>query len=240
MSRSGGHGSATRVPETVAPAISRARRKPSKRKRPSRAERSESIRNAIFEAAERVVGRYGYAGASVARITSQAKLAQGTFYNYFDSRQDLLDQLLPRTGSVMLEYMRNHVSREARGAERELQRFRAFFNFLLEKPHFYRILNEAEMFAPVGFNQHLENVAKHYQSSFARALARGELPGYELKDIEVIVAILMAARNYLGLRYARSNGKVRPLPERVTSAYRKLIEFGVFGGGRSNGKRADG
>ena len=40
-----------------------------------------------------IVGELGYAGASVALITARADVAQGTFYNYFESRQDLLDQL---------------------------------------------------------------------------------------------------------------------------------------------------
>ncbi|WP_299104437.1 helix-turn-helix domain-containing protein [uncultured Bradyrhizobium sp.] len=32
------------------------------------------------------LGRYGYAEASVARITDEAGVAQGTFYNHFENR----------------------------------------------------------------------------------------------------------------------------------------------------------
>jgi hypothetical protein len=66
--------------------------------RSTRAERAERVRDALFEAAAEVVGKYGYVGASISRITAKAKVAQGTFYNYFESRQHLLDQLLPVLG----------------------------------------------------------------------------------------------------------------------------------------------
>ncbi len=46
--------------------------------RVSRAEKSEAIRRALLEAAVTVVGRFGYAGASIARITMSAEVAQGT------------------------------------------------------------------------------------------------------------------------------------------------------------------
>ena len=49
-----------------------------------------------------MVGRLGYAEASVARITELADVAQGTFYNHFESRQELLDQLLPAIGRQMV------------------------------------------------------------------------------------------------------------------------------------------
>jgi AcrR family transcriptional regulator len=61
----------------------------------TRAEKAEATRTRLFEAAIGIVGEMGYAAASVALITARANVAQGTFYNYFESRQDLLDQLLP-------------------------------------------------------------------------------------------------------------------------------------------------
>lgn len=45
----------------------------------NRVERNAWTKQKIFEAATKVVGRYGYAEASVARITEQAGVAQGTF-----------------------------------------------------------------------------------------------------------------------------------------------------------------
>ena len=68
----------------------------------NRVERNAWTKQKIFEAATKVVGKYGYAEASVARITEQAGVAQGTFYNHFVNRQELLDQLLPKIGMDMV------------------------------------------------------------------------------------------------------------------------------------------
>ena len=40
----------------------------------------------------------------ISLITQRAGVAQGTFYNHFKTRQDLLDQLLPALGKDMLEH----------------------------------------------------------------------------------------------------------------------------------------
>ena len=68
----------------------------------TRAERNDEVKKRLFDAAAKVVGRLGYAEASVARITELAEVAQGTFYNHFENRQELLDQLLPTIGLQMV------------------------------------------------------------------------------------------------------------------------------------------
>ena len=63
-----------------------------------RAANAESVRRDLLTAAAAIVGKHGYADASIARITKQAGIASGTFYIYFSSRQALFDQLLPDIG----------------------------------------------------------------------------------------------------------------------------------------------
>jgi AcrR family transcriptional regulator len=53
---------------------------PRTRKRLSRQELAAGARQAIFAAASKVVGQYGYAEASITRITEAAGIAQVTFY----------------------------------------------------------------------------------------------------------------------------------------------------------------
>src|SRR5438045_8866360 len=72
----------------------------------NRVERNAWTKRRIFDAATKIVGKYGYAEASVARITEEAGVAQGTFYNHFENRQELLDQLLPKIGVDMVRCIR--------------------------------------------------------------------------------------------------------------------------------------
>lgn len=198
--------------------------------RTRRQEKAEQVRLALFDAAARVVGKHGYAGASVARITALAGVAQGTFYNYFGSRQDLLDQLLPAMGEEMLAHIAAEVRGERDEATREEKRFRAFFAFLQKRPAFLRILNEAEVYAPRGFRAHLANIAADYRRALERARARGGLSGFAEDEIEPLVFLLMAARSYTSLRYAQGpGGRVKAPPESLVRAYVKLMRHGLEG-----------
>lgn len=199
--------------------------------RTRRQEKAEQVRLALFDAAAKVVGKHGYAGASVARITALAGVAQGTFYNYFASRQDLLDQLLPAIGEEMLAYIAAEVRGERDEAAREEKRFRAFFAFLQRRPAFLRILNEAEVYAPRGFRAHLDNIAADYRRALERARARGALAGFAEDEIEPLVFLLMAARSYTSLRYAQGPaGRVKAPPESLMRAYVRLMRHGLSGG----------
>jgi AcrR family transcriptional regulator len=198
----------------------------------TRAERSESTLRALYDAAAEVVGEVGYADASVAKITARAGVAQGTFYNYFASRQDLFDRLLPRSGETMLDWIQAHVDPGLRGADREVARMRAYFQFLEEHPEFYRILYEAETLAPAAHARHMEIIAAGFVRSLGRSLDRGEMPrAYEPRDLEPIAFILLAARGYLSMRYGAGRARHEgggAVPEWVVRAYGKLVRHGLL------------
>lgn len=207
-----------------------------KRRGITRAERSEKNRNAIMRAAEEVVGEYGYRDASIARITEKAGVAEGTFYLYFKSRQELFDQLLPHLGEELIEYLKKRVSGSDGALEVEERGFRGFFEFLQFNPSFFRILNEAEIEAPKAHAVHFNKLRANYLVSLKRSWSRGELPGFEERELEVLVYMLMAARSYLYLRYSKTEGGPRPLPDWVVTAYLKVV-IGAFGYGTESASK---
>ena len=190
-------------------------------------ERNAWTKQKIFDAATKVVGKYGYAEASVARITEEAGVAQGTFYNHFENRQELLEQLLPKIGIDMVQFIRARTN-TADAARQEIERFSAFFDFIREVPEFLRILNEAEFFAPRGYQQHLDNISTAYVRLLRRARLGGAIEDYTDDEFEAIVHMLMGARGYLSRRYSYSSGGVTAVPDHVISAYRKLMTRGLF------------
>jgi AcrR family transcriptional regulator len=193
----------------------------------NRVERNAWTKRRIFDAAAKVVGKYGYAEASVARITEEAGVAQGTFYNHFENRQELLDQLLPKIGIDMVHFIRERTG-TAQAARQEIERFSAFFDFIREVPEFLRILNEAEYFAPVGYQKHLDNMSTAYVRILKRARLAGAIEDFSDEEFEAIVHMLMGARGYLSRRYSYSGGAVTAVPDHVISAYQKLVTRGLF------------
>lgn len=193
----------------------------------TRARKAEATRRNLIDAAARVVGEEGYANASVAKITALAAVAQGTFYNYFSSQQDLFDHLLPELGAELLDFIRARVAPETDSFKREEIGFRAFFDFVRERPEFYRILNEAETFAPKAFDEHMRNMADGYLRALRKSVAKGEIAEFADRELEIIVYTLLAARNYLWFRYMRDNPAAGPLPDWIVAAYMRLVERGI-------------
>lgn len=196
----------------------------------SRDERGRLIREALFHAAAEIVGDVGYEDASVALITQRAGVAHGTFYNYFESRQDILDQLLPALGKEMLAHVRECARQGKSLIEKEELGFAGFFSFLNGNPHFFRILNEAESFAPKAYRAHLELVSKDYIAFLERSHDRGQLPGFAKREFEVLAFILMAARSYLAWRFVYGAEKRGAIPDWVVKAYVKFVRSGLAGG----------
>jgi len=190
--------------------------------------KSEKTRTLLLQAATKIVGQHGYANASVAAITTMAGVAQGTFYNYFSSRQELLDQLLPSIGNDMLLYIQKRMNESIVEKEAEILRFRAFFEYLNLVPEFQRILSEAELFALAGFQCHIDNITNGYVKILKRARAKGSLVDMTDDEIEATVHLLMGARGYLARRYAYVDGEHIEAPEYMFTAYERLIRNGLF------------
>ena len=202
--------------------------KPSRRAKLTRAEKSQKIRQSLFHAAAVVVGAEGYDAAMISAITAKADVAQGTFYNYFSSRQDLFDELLPQLGQEMLAFIAEEASGSSDDLEREERSFRAFFTFLKVRPEFYRILYEAEVFAPAAFRRHTETIAAGYARTLKRAAAKGVLRIADARDLDGAAFMLMGIRHYLCMRFARRDGETISLPEWVVRLYMRLVTGGLF------------
>ena len=118
-------------------------------------------------------------------------------------------------------------------ARQEIERFGAFFDFIREVPEFLRILNEAEFFAPSGYQKHLDNISDRLCADLASARGRpATIDDFSDEEFEAIVHMFMGARGYLSRRYSYHDGAVTAVPDHVISAYRKLITRGLFAASR--------
>ncbi|MCX7308793.1 MAG: TetR/AcrR family transcriptional regulator [Afipia sp.] len=196
--------------------------------RRTREERSAETRDKLIQAGALTVGRYGYEGASIARITARAKFALGTFYRHFKSRQEFFDQLLPAMGHTLMSFVQERVDRDVVGAAREEQRLRAYFEFLDEHPWYHRLLNESEVMAPKAHAVYFDLMTSGLVRSFQRSQERAELRAFKRNELETVAYIVMASRVYLAQRYAKSNGVVQEPPPEVLATYNKFIQRALF------------
>lgn len=195
-------------------------------RRTTRQERAENLKKKIFEAAAKVVGVYGYADASIGRITDEAGIAQGTFYLYFESRQALFDVLLPYVGEDMVLFIGKKVKGAQTFFEVEERGFRAFFEYLRLNPGFFRVLNEAEVAAPVAHAAHMKLLSDRYVKSLRRSVEKGEIKNFTTEELETLAYLFQAARSYLYLCHIKGKNR-KKLPDAVVETYMKIIRNGL-------------
>ena len=193
------------------------------RRRLTREEAASLTREAIFAAATRVVGEVGYANASIARITEDAGIAQGTFYLYFENRQSLFDELLPHARREMLELVRSRVSGAGDFFETEERGMRAFLDYLRTNPGFFRILDEAETVAPESYRRHYEDVGNRYVRLLEKARDAGHVRVLADDEIRTASYLMMGARISLYRLCGRLQGKPRVSPDEAVAHYMTMV-----------------
>ena len=198
----------------------------SARQKASREEKARANRLALIRAATYVIGKHGYSGASIGRIAERAKLAQGTFYLYFDSQQDLFNNLLLYLGEDLQEYLNKRVEGAKGYFEVEERGIRAFFEYVKKNPAFFRILKEAEVHAPEAFHAHEAAAYERYYQSLKRAQSNGQIRALAPRELRLITHMLMGARYSIFYGFANDlerNG----LPEWIVDSYLNLIRGGL-------------
>ncbi len=202
----------------------RAFRQHRKKARLTRGEKAQKTYRNLMDAAAKIVGELGYAATSIAKVTEAAGVAHGTFYNYFKDRQALFDVLLPYVGQQMTDQITEDLTHVGNGIEREIGRFRAYCDYLKSNPGFYRVLYEAEVFAPVAHEAHIQRLSDGYQRALKRAMDAGDLRQMSDDELATIAAILLGARAYVSMQH-KNTGDV---PESAVQAYAGLVRHGLF------------
>jgi AcrR family transcriptional regulator len=160
--------------------------------------RGERTRRRLLEAAEEVFGALGYHDASIVKITEAAGVAQGTFYVYFESKQEVFDELVDDLNRRVRHAMSEASARGRTRVEAERLGFRAFFAFTAEHPALYRVIRQAEFVSPHALHRHYERIAEGYIAGLERAIADGEIAE---QDPAVVAWALMGVGELLGMRW---------------------------------------
>lgn len=160
--------------------------------------RGERTRRSLLQAAEDVFADLGYHDASIVKITDAAGVAQGTFYLYFQSKQQVFDELVLDLNRRVRRAMSEGAAQGTTRAERERLGFRGYFRFTSQHPALYRIIRQAEIVAPHILRQHYERIAEGYVAGLQEAMDDGEIVS---ADPEVLAWILMGVGEIIGMRW---------------------------------------
>ncbi len=189
---------------------------------PTRTKRGAARRAQILESAEKVIGEKGFSAASIADITRTAGTAQGTFYIYFASKEEIFRELVLEMGRVTRAIMSEAVAGAPDRIASEEAGLRAFLTFVAERPTLYRIVEEARFVDPEAYQAYFSDFGKAYAVGLQAAQDSGELtPG----DAEVRAWMLMGISKTLGDRFVLWDSE--PDIDHVVEEAMKLITKGI-------------
>jgi AcrR family transcriptional regulator len=190
-----------------------------------RTARGERTLRKILDAALEEFGERGFSDASIVAITQRARVALGTFYTYFDSKEAVFKALVEDMGSRVRDHVAPALGSGTTMLEAEGQALEAYLEFARAHKQVYRIVDEAEFVDPEGFARHYRTVASRIAARLDAGKAKGEARKSDSKlASEVEAWALMGMNVFLGLRFSVW-GKEKP--SEVAKFANELIRRGL-------------
>lgn len=198
------------------------RREPSSAALAPKTSRGELTRQKILDAAEREIGQKGFSEASVSTITAEAAVAQGTFYLYFRSKEDILRELVLRMGRRLRRHLTLATAGTVTRLEAEKAGLLAFLEFVRANPNLYRVVEESQFVDPSAHRRYYDDFARNYRAALVAAEGAGEIRS---GNADVRAWALMGMAVMLGHRYGiwETTASLKP----VADAAFDMIENGL-------------
>lgn len=169
--------------------------------------RGRKTRRNLLAAAEALFGAKGFHGTSVVDITREAGVGQGTFYLYFDSKEEIFRQLVRHLSQQLRRALAVAVADASHRIEIEVLGVREFIRFSAEHRDLYQIVSESQFIDPDLFRWYYERLAKGYALGLRNAMDRDEV--FEA-DPETLSYCLMGVSHFLGIRWVQWENREPP------------------------------
>lgn len=209
----------------------------------SRRERRAAARKAqILDGAARVFAEKGFARATTKEIAAAADVSEGTIYNYFDSKEDLLIGLMNRLGDVQFrrmqftpDQMEQALEQDARDFLREV--FRTRHSFVARSEAVLRAVI-AEMLINRGFaERYYEQALLPYSELLERHL-QARLERGEIRPVDVPLLLRFFSAVNAGLLVGLLIGddllRARWESEEFIEALTDFVMYGISAGRKPN------
>jgi TetR/AcrR family fatty acid metabolism transcriptional regulator len=145
-------------------------------------------RAGILDAALRTFVKRGYPKTKVAEIASEAGVAEGTLYNYFPSKEDLLLALFDEKWSGIIDEIKNKISR----FDDPNKKLKAIFSLVIRMFKGDRQLAELFMVdvkqSSIFLNNYTINRIIEFLALIEEILEEGKRKGIYRKDLDTRVA----------------------------------------------------
>jgi len=184
--------------------------------------RGKKTRDKLLQAAEIEFGDKGFHSAAISGITYRAGVALGTFYTYYESKEEIFHDLV----TYMSHRTRRWIGERVAGAPDRMAAERlgieAYIEFARRHKGIYRIIAEAEFVANDAYREHYESFASAYRDNLKQAGDSGDI---REGDYETWSWAIMGIAVFLGMKYTEWDDNVPAA--RVAEIVTDLIANGI-------------
>lgn len=186
--------------------------------------RGIATRRRLLAAAEAEFGERGFHATSVSSITQRATVGQGTFYLYFQSKEEIFQMLVGQISRKLQHEMAEARHRESGVLAGEKAALRRFLNYARRHPGLYRILQECQLIDATAFRAYFEALMRDYHLRLGRAVDLGELREV---DPQVLTWMLIGIGHFVGL--AQNHWQDDQAEDRIIDTIMTVLADGVRG-----------
>ncbi len=190
-----------------------------------RTARGERTLRKILDAALEEFGERGFSEGSIVGITQRARVALGTFYTYFDSKEEVFKALVSDMSARVRDHVAPVLKTSADTLDGEGKALESFLEFARAHKQVYRIIDEAEFADPDGFEKHYRTTAARIAARLDAGKASGDVFATDSRlASEVEAWAIMGMNVFLGLRFAVWG---REKPTEVARIANRMIRRGL-------------
>jgi AcrR family transcriptional regulator len=161
-------------------------------------ERGEKTRRRLLDAAIKEFGTRGYHAASVVSITRRARVAQGTFYIYFRSKERLYRAVIEELGAFTRQWIGERLDPALDAVASEVQRIALLVDFVRGHRSLYTIIMQAQLVAPDVHRGYFEAFAAAYKQRIETQVNAGV---FRHGNIEERAWGMVGLSAFIGMRY---------------------------------------
>ncbi len=184
--------------------------------------RGKRTREKLLRAAEIEFGEKGFHEAGVSGITYRAGVALGTFYTYFESKDEIFQALVSFMSHRTRRWIAERVADAPDRMTAERKGLEAYIEFARLHKGIYRIISEAEFVANDAYREHYRSFARAYEDNLRVAGENGEI---REGDYETWSWAIMGMAVTLGMRYTQWDDDV-PISQ-IADTVADLIANGI-------------
>jgi len=178
-------------------------------------------RKKLIDTAEEIFGTKGFFNTSIVDITQKAGVAQGTYYLYFSSKEEIFQEILKELVNDYFNKLQREMAGVSNPKEELAVKYRFYFCWVKKRPNLNRLINQTMLVNKELYRWFLEATVSHHYEGLHEGIESGE---FRDLDVNTMAHCITGIYAFIGWRWGYLEDKQAP-----DDVVKDVLTF-VFGG----------